>query len=125
MALTITTTLLHTHPPTNHDHKCLAETISREARGEDYRGQLAVAQVVLNRTKTTICDTVFQKNQFSWTRDWKTWTYQPLHYNLAQKVLDRGWAIKGFPATHFHNLQVNPGWNLEYITQIGNHHFYK
>jgi len=31
---------------------CLAEAIYREARGEPYIGQLAVGQVVINRTKS-------------------------------------------------------------------------
>lgn len=116
---------LESRMPPNYHTKCLAETIKREAEGEPHQGKLAVAQVVMNRTKTTICDAVFKPHQFSWTKDFKTWTYYPQHYDLAQKIINRGWALKNFPATHFHNIQVNPNWNLDYITQIGNHLFYK
>lgn len=125
LVLTMLSMPTPTHPLPTHDHKCLAETISREARGEKEMGMLAVAQVVLNRTKTTICDAVFKPYQFSWTKTWNTWTYQDLHLNLAHTIIHRGWAIKNFPATHFHNTSVNPNWKLDYITQIGNHHFYK
>lgn len=50
-------------------HWCLATAIYFEARGESYRGQVAVAQVVRNRVKhkaypNSICSVVFQ-NQ-SW-----------------------------------------------------------
>ena len=59
---------------------CLATAIYFEARGESYRGQVAVAQVVLNRVKhklypDTICGVVFQNQnrrnscQFSFACD--------------------------------------------------------
>lgn len=53
---------------------CLTEAIYHEARGEPDSGQAGVAQVVLNRTQfgdefgSTICKVVYQKGQFSWTR---------------------------------------------------------
>src|SRR4029077_12695373 len=45
--------------------KCLAEAVYFEARGEAVRGQIAVAQVVMNRTfsgyyPTTVCGVVYQ-----------------------------------------------------------------
>src|SRR5262249_58140344 len=45
--------------------KCLAEAIYFEARGEAVRGQMAVAQVVLNRVfsekyPNTVCGVVYQ-----------------------------------------------------------------
>lgn len=60
--------------------KCLAEAIYFEARSETHRGQVAVAQVVLNRVKNpaypaTICDVVYQNRnlynecQFSFACD--------------------------------------------------------
>ena len=49
---------------------CLASAVYFEARGEPIEGQLAVAEVVLNRTRsgrypTTICEVVEQPWQFS------------------------------------------------------------
>jgi len=45
--------------------KCLAEAVYFEARGEAVRGQIAVAQVVMNRTfsgfyPNTVCGVVYQ-----------------------------------------------------------------
>src|SRR4029077_16636068 len=45
--------------------KCLAEAVYFEARGEAVRGQIAVAQVVMNRAfsgfyPTTVCGVVYQ-----------------------------------------------------------------
>ena len=105
--------------PTSTD--CLAAAIYKEARGEDLRGKLAVAQVVLNRG-TNICVTINQPGQFSWRATDRLY-YDNYHYNLAAKILDRGWAIKGFTATHFHSLNVQPNWS-GYQTTIGNHKFY-
>lgn len=50
---------------------CLALNIYHESRGEPYDGQIAVAHVTINRSKknkTTICQEVYKKKQFSWTR---------------------------------------------------------
>lgn len=52
--------------------ECLAKNIYFEARGEPIKGQIAVAQVVLNRLESddypsNICGIVYQPNQFSWT----------------------------------------------------------
>lgn len=50
---------------------CLALAIFHEARGEPIKGQQAVAEVVINRTKdqdfpNTVCSVIKQKSQFSW-----------------------------------------------------------
>ena len=65
---------------TDKELKCLATAIYFEARGESRQGQLAVAQVVLNRVKNpaypnTICGVVYQNRnhrhacQFSFACD--------------------------------------------------------
>ena len=51
------------------EKRCLAEAIYFEARSEPIRGQLAVAQVVVNRLKNpaypgTICGVVYQNRQY-------------------------------------------------------------
>lgn len=53
------------------DVQCLARNIYHEARGESVEGQLGVAFVTLNRAEKrglSICKTVYQKNQFEWTK---------------------------------------------------------
>jgi N-acetylmuramoyl-L-alanine amidase len=63
--------------PNQHSHsefECLAMNIYHESRGEDFKGKMAVAHTTLNRVKSelfpdTICDVVWQKKQFSWTKN--------------------------------------------------------
>lgn len=48
---------------------CLALNVYHESRGEPILGQMAVAQVTMNRAKTpeNVCDVVLAPKQFSWT----------------------------------------------------------
>lgn len=123
---------------------CLATAIYFEARGESYRGQVGVAQVVLNRVKDyrypdTICGVVFQNQsrrnscQFSFACD-----------GIPETISDRtSWAqaediAKRFTAgelyltevanaTHYHATYVRPAWapRMTKLTQIGLHVFYR
>jgi len=57
----------------NAEQDCLANAVYFEARGESLEGQLAVAEVVLNRARsgrypTTLCAVVTQPAQFSFVR---------------------------------------------------------
>ncbi len=123
---------------------CLATAIYFEARGESYRGQVAVAQVVLNRVKDhrypdTICGVVFQNQsrrnacQFSFAcdgipeviNDKKSWTQ-------AEDIANRFTAGELYltevaNATHYHATYVRPAWapRMTKLTQIGLHVFYK
>lgn len=63
------------HFKTN-EHTCLALNIYHEARSEPTTGQLAVGMVTINRLNSakypnTICGVVWQRKQFSWTKDGK------------------------------------------------------
>ena len=63
-------TLESVQPERQSEITCLALAIYYEARGESERGQRAVAQVVVNRSKSgrfpsTICGVLFQSRQFS------------------------------------------------------------
>lgn len=54
----------------DEDLKLMAMVVTRESRGEPYEGQLAVANVILNRLESgaygdTIYDVVYAKNQFA------------------------------------------------------------
>ncbi len=55
---------------TSSDQRLLAKLVSSEARGEPYKGQVAVAAVVLNRVRSskfpnTISGVIYQRGQFS------------------------------------------------------------
>lgn len=117
------------------DLKCLAKNIYYEARGESLQGKLAVAQVTLNRQRDprwqgSICKVVYQPWQFSWThqylqapQDLDQWIES---LEIAHRVLQRGWALHRFPATHYHNQTVSPEWRLALkpVKKIGQHTFY-
>ena len=66
-------TLLATPVLAESELECLAKNIYFEARGEPVEGQFAIAYVTLNRVDDerwpdSICDVVYQRSQFSWTR---------------------------------------------------------
>lgn len=129
---------------TAKEQRCLAEGIYFEARGESEEGQVAVAQVVLNRVKNpaypnSICGVVYQNKhkrnrcQFSFACDgirdrisspgaWKT------AQRLAKEVLDGKQYLKMVDAsTHYHATYVNPRWAKSMVKrgQVGLHIFYK
>lgn len=101
--------------------KCLAEAIYREARGESLVGQLAVAQTIINRKNhpnfpDSICKVVFQKNQFSWTKNFKQYKATIYYYLVAEQVIYE-------PQHQAHSFLYfnNRGKGKK---KIGNHSFY-
>lgn len=61
----------HMSRQTIQDLTCLARNIYHEARGSSYANQIAVAFVARNRSiryNRSICQIIFEPNQFSWTR---------------------------------------------------------
>ena len=122
---------------------CLALNIYFEARSEPIEGQIAIAEVTLNRVASTnypndVCSVVLQENkdgcQFSWWCDGKS--DQPREHNslrtskaLAELMLNEGRYITviGNQATHYHSNEVHPYWanDLHKIRRIGKHVFYK
>jgi spore germination cell wall hydrolase CwlJ-like protein len=123
---------------------CMATAIYFEARGESYRGQVAVAQVVMNRLKhplypKTICGVVFQGEskrnacQFSFAcdgrpetvTDKKSWAQAQ---EIAEKVTTGElYLAEVGKATHYHASYVYPDWapRLKRVTKIGLHIFYR
>ena len=117
----------------DREFNCLVQNVYQEARGESYKGKLAVAMVTINRTKSerfpsTICGVVYQKNQFSWTNKYSKVTINSKQWQEAKDAAFAAYMntdILGyFPATHFHNQTVSPGWKLKKVAKIGNHYFY-
>ncbi|MDV3251665.1 cell wall hydrolase [Devosia sp. BK] len=123
---------------------CLATAIYFEARGESYRGQVAVAQVVMNRVKdhrypSTICGVVFQNQdkrnacQFSFACDGIPEVISEREpWVQAEDIANRFLAGELYltevgTATHYHATYVSPKWapRMEKVTQIGLHVFYK
>ena len=121
---------------------CLALNMYFEARSEPIAGQIAVAEVTLNRVASpdypnTICEVVLQERgrtcQFSWWCDGKSDTpTAPQAFQrstaLAKMMIEDGQYISvvGDDVTHYHAQSVNPYWSddLGYVQQVGNHIFY-
>ena len=125
--------------------RCLTTAIYFEARGEPLRGQLAVAQVIMNRVRApgfpdTICGVVFQGTnskprnacQFSFAcdgiadfaKDKGKWGQAN---SLAKKVTNgEVWLADIGHATYYHATYVKPAWrrNMNRIKKIGRHIFY-
>jgi spore germination cell wall hydrolase CwlJ-like protein len=132
-------TATHTHrliqPAKLQDIECLARNIYHEARGESLQGQIAVAQVTLNRVESgsfqnSVCKTVYARKQFSWTnsgtkkvKDTKAWKDSVA---VATAVLTKSVHLPDFKALYFHTKQVKPSWNRDkrVLAVIGNHIFY-
>jgi spore germination cell wall hydrolase CwlJ-like protein len=116
--------------------KCLAQNIYHEARGDSTKGQIAVAQVVINRTKNDaypddVCKVVWDKSQFSWTLDKSLWKIDDIKsYEKAKKIASE--VLKGKHeditngATHYYEpTVVDPYWSDQGINKkrIGSHLF--
>ena len=117
---------------------CLTMNIYYEARGEAPEGQLAVAHVTLNRSRSpgfarTICDVVHQKYAFSWTRQRKGQKAPALDeqaWSLASMIAEL--AMSGLTedptggATDFHAAHTQPYWVADkaLTAEIGHHRFY-
>ncbi|MBO0345519.1 cell wall hydrolase [Roseibium sp. CAU 1637] len=126
------------------EQKCLAEAIYFEARGEVEEGQVAVAQVVLNRVKNpsypnSICGVVYQNKQkrnrcqFSFACDGiRDRISQPASWKLAKRLAEEVTGGKQYlkmvdASTHYHATYVKPRWakSMARRGQVGQHIFYK
>ncbi len=123
---------------------CMATAIYFEARGESYRGQVAVGQVVMNRVQhrlypSTICGVVYQNQskrnacQFSFACDGipervnekKAWDQA---MQIAKDVISgKEYLTEVGYSTHYHATYVYPHWapRMKKNTKIGMHVFYQ
>lgn len=129
---------------TEKDVWCMATAIYFESRGESYRGQVAVGQVVMNRLAhrlypKTICAVVFQNQhkrnacQFSFAcdgipervTDQTAWTQAN---QIAKNVIaGTEYLPEVGVATHYHATYVYPHWapRMKKVAKIGQHVFYQ
>lgn len=127
------------------EKKCLATAIYFEARGENAKGQQAVAEVIVTRTGTrgrprTICGVVYEGSQrkagcqFSFTcdrasdlvRDRAAWSRAQ---RVATAVMRTRGKVKPVArgATFYHANHVTPYWasSMVKVAKIGSHTFYR
>ena len=125
------------HAVSSDEKQCIADSIYHEARGESVEGMIAVANVIINRMRSsrypdTACAVVYQYRQFSWT----------LYASKLQPIVDYGNEyieriaelalqsrlidITG-GATHYHTTYINPRWaaSKKQTFVIGQHIFYR
>jgi spore germination cell wall hydrolase CwlJ-like protein len=124
--------------------KCLAEAVYFEARGEAVRGQIAVAQVVMNRAfsgfyPNTVCGVVYQNKhrhlacQFTFACDNNPEVIrEPDMWERAKKIakamLDGEiWLPEVDRSTHYHAYYVRPSWvnEMKRMYKFGVHTFYR
>jgi spore germination cell wall hydrolase CwlJ-like protein len=128
------------------DLACLARNVYHEARGEPFAGQVAVAEVTLNRVASRrfpgdVCDVVYEKRfdarrnrlvgAFSWTefaaverprgRAWRS------AMKAAQIVYDGQQEATVPQALFYHADRIEPAWAAEKtrVATIGRHIFYE
>ncbi|HYU96535.1 MAG TPA: cell wall hydrolase, partial [Sphingomicrobium sp.] len=120
------------------EQECLANAVYFEARGEPLRGQLAVAEVVMNRAASgrypaSLCGVVAQPAQFSFVRRGR----MPRADRASEawrravgvaRVAAEGMAPRLLPPSclWYHANYVSPSWGhrLAESARIGLHIFY-
>ncbi len=124
--------------------KCLANAVYFEARSEPVRGQIAVAQVVINRAFSgyypdDICGVVYQNAhrhlscQFTFACDGiPDIVTEQAQWERAKRIarltLDgKLWVKEVGKATHYHASYVYPYWvrSMRRLSKIGLHSFYR
>ena len=123
--------------------QCLTEALYFEARGESIRGQIAVAEVILNRVASkrfpnTVCGVVHQGTgkkyqcQFTYTCDGiPERVNEPKAYErvgkVARMMLDGAPRNLSGGATYYHTTAVRPRWARKFrkTARLGVHLFYR
>jgi hypothetical protein len=119
------------------EQECLVKAIYFEARSETLEGQLAVAEVILNRAASglypsTICGVVTQPAQFSFIRNGQFPVPDRSSEGWRKSLAIAGIARKGLAdavapnVLWYHATYVAPSWGrrLTRVAQIGTHIFY-
>lgn len=138
--LTMDWLLAQSAPTGDADWQCLTEALYFESRGESLDGQIAVAEVILNRVDSplyprSVCGVVKQRGgggcQFSYVCDGKKRMREKgaadLSGRIARAMLDGAPRLLTDGATHFHTRHVRPGWSKRFAhtASIGAHLFYR
>lgn len=120
--------------PLQAELRCVTENVVREAAGESFKGQAAVAAVTIARRDdprwpSGLCGVVHERKAFSWTL---LKNKRPLEQGewsrarLAVAVALAGWEpCPG--ARWYHRDDVKPHWarKVEKACQVGRHVFYR
>jgi len=126
--------------------RCLARNVYHEARGEPEAGQIAVAEVTMNRVASkhypdTVCDVVYEQRwdrirkryvgAFSWTELESVSAVDREAWDRAQEVAEKVYYKKEAPkvdgALFYHARRIRPSWARRKVrvARIGRHIFYR
>jgi spore germination cell wall hydrolase CwlJ-like protein len=120
----------------SREQECLAGAIYFEAKSEPLEGQLAVADVIINRARSgrfpaSLCGVVFQRSQFSFVRGGDFPPIARSSQDWREAVGISEVAMRDLKdsavgdALFFHARYVSPGWRLRRVATVGNHIFYR
>lgn len=132
---TITTTIKNSKSPyrlSASERELVERCVTTEAGGESYKGQIAVAQVILNRARRngqTVTEVIKAPNQFAYTSNRPT--TQSVR-DAVSAVFDDGETVFGNDVVYFcaPKYMSNKSYNnwikgKSYVVQIGVHKFFK
>lgn len=127
-----------TNASLSDEMECLAGAVYFEARGEPLAGQLAVAQVVINRSEdrrfpSSYCGVVFQRSQFSFVKNGSmpkikrgsnAWERAKA---IARIAHEGHWDSAAQDSLYFHAKYVKPKWSYRKAKRatINTHIFYR
>jgi len=122
--------------PRDDQAECLASAVYWESNGEPLAGQLAVAEVIINRARSgrfasTLCGVITQRSQFSFVRAGRIPTPPQASAGwrnavaIAHIALDDVADSPVSTALFFHARYVSPRWRLQRLAAVGNHIFYR
>ena len=118
--------------------QCLAGAVYFESRGEPLDGQLAVAQVIINRAESSLfpgsyCGVVYQRSQFSFVKNGsmpqiRTGSEAWQRAKAIAKIAHEGlWDSEAQDSLYFHAKYVRPSWSRKKTARatISTHVFYR
>lgn len=115
------------------DMACIASAIWHEAGNQPREGRIAIAEVVITRTKSGIypkraCAVIAQRSQFSFVERGRVPEVPAEHRDemmrIAKGVVTGELHSRVRGAMYFHADYVNPGWKAPVVGRIGTHIFY-
>ncbi len=122
----------------SEEMQCLAGAVYFESRGEPLAGQLAVAQVVINRAESprfpsSYCGVVYQRAQFSFVKGGqmpriRTGSNAWSRAKAIARIAHEGhWDSEAQDSLYFHANYVRPSWSRKKTRRatIDTHIFYR
>ncbi len=123
--------------PIGSDVECMAKVVYHEAANQALPGQLAVAQVIMNRVNggaifaKTVCGVVNQGGQFFRTRRFKVPAHDRARWRTAVAIAalaqEQRLSQVAPGALFYHAAYVRPAWSHQHekIAQVGDQIFYR